>query len=575
MPFTAFALLIVRGVALLVLGLAFAILPARLATADCLPLTPTLEHGNLIVPGVQGGVVYAALGAGRPAPLLMDLYVQPGTTSAPLVIVVHGGGWTTGSRVAHIGQLLELLTGAGYHWAAIDYRQRGLESWRESVDDVRAAVAFVRCHAERLQVDPGKIVLLGEDSGAQLAAHAAANGGAAAAVLLGGFYDLTTVADSIAGPTFSSASRTPNEKSTMSSEASLLGPEGPRFLLGAPLYVIHGGTDTDVPPRQAQAFCEGLNAQGGRCELDVVPGAIHRSENWWPSQWGYKERLVDWLARTVGRGAPTSGRPPADAGARNVGETDSRTYGPGLHKRIVYQPRSNLTLDAWIPAGAGPHVPVLLVHGGGWEAGDRVTYITPLFRPLADAGFAWFSMDYRLTPGVRHDAQLQDLRDAIAFLRTHASRFDVDPRKLVIVGESASGQMVSLVGIEDRVLAGVVSFYGVYDFQPFARNLTPRSAVTRLFGITSNDAEAAETMKKYSPLHRATKNQPPMLLVHGTAEGLWDQGRAFAERLSELGAPYELYAVEGAPHGIENWEGHARWELYKKRVVTWIREVTR
>ena len=217
---------------------------------------------------------------------------------------------------------------------------------------------------------------------------------------------------------------------------------------------------------------------------------------------------------------------------------------------------------------------MLLVHGGGWEAGDRVTYITPMFAPLADAGLAWFSMDYGLTPEANNEQQLQDVRDAIAFLRQHAAAFNIDARKLVIAGESASGQLVAQVGAEDRGLAGVVSFYGVYDFLPMADTLTPRSAVTRLFGITALDDHARETLRKYSPLHAARKDQPPLLLVTGTADGLWAQAEAMAARLQSIGARHQMLALEGAPHGMENWEGNPQWLHYKPRVVEWIRATT-
>ena len=217
---------------------------------------------------------------------------------------------------------------------------------------------------------------------------------------------------------------------------------------------------------------------------------------------------------------------------------------------------------------------MLLVHGGGWEAGDRVTYITPMFRPLAEAGLAWFSMDYGLTPDATHARQLQDLRDAIALLRQRAGSFNIDARKLVIVGESASGQMVAQVGAEDASLAGVISFYGVYDFLPMAANLTPRSAVTRLFGITQLDDNARATLRAYSPIHAAHKDQPPLLLIHGTAEGLWAQGQAMAAHLQAIGARHEMLALDGAPHGMENWEGHPQWQHYKARVVDWIARVT-
>lgn len=529
--------------------------PAAPGAESCLPLTPTLEHGNLIVPGVLGGVVYARAGEGSAAPLLMDLYTPPGTDRAPMVVVVHGGGWTTGSRVTHVGQLLELLTEAGFAWASIDYRLNGLAHWQDAVDDVREAVEFVRCHAAALRIDPARIVLAGEDTGAQLAAHAAATAKPRALVLIGAPYDLTAIETDATRAVDPAVRR----------RASIAGAADVHAGPDVPVYAIHGRADRDVPPDQADEFCSAVRRAGGRCDLDLVEGASHRFENWWPSQWGYKDRLIRWLREHAG---PTTSRPFAPV-------TLEGPLAPGLHKRIVFEPAHGLTLDAWIPEGDGPHVPVIVVHGGGWEAGDRVTYVTPIFRPLAEAGFAWFSIDYRLTPSVRHEAQMDDLRAAIAFVRRNANRLRVDPGKVVLVGESASGQMVALAAVDDQSLAGVVSFYGVFDFERFAAD-SPRSVPARLFGIRAplSDGDRA-TLRRYSPLHRATPAQAPILLVNGTGESLWAQAQAYAARLASLGARHGLVALEGAPHGMENWEGHPEWAHYRPRVLDWIREVTR
>jgi acetyl esterase len=498
----------------------------RQASAACEPLLPR-PPASYIVAGAQEFVYAEPLGS---TPLLLDAFAQPDGRTHPAVLVVHGGGWTTGSRIAHIGQFLELLTEAGYQWVAIDYRLGGATRWQEAADDVRAALAFVTCHARALHIDPSRLVLLGEDVGAQLAIHAVTGGGVRGIALVGGVYP----------------------------------PAAP--LPGVPMLAVHGSADSEVPIGQVREYCDRVVASEGACELDVVDGAIHRAENWRPSQWHYKPRLVAWLRRVLGEGAAV----PLTFPAQPVREV----LGRGLHKRLIYNTRRGMTFDAWIPPGAGPHVPVLLVHGGGWEAGDRVTYITPLFRPLAEAGLAWFSMDYGLTPDATHAQQLQDVRDAIAFLRQRSGSFNIDADRLVIVGESASGQMVAQVGTEDRALAGVIAFYGVYDFLPMAASLTPRSAVTRLFGITQLDDQARATLRAYSPIYGAHKDQPPLLLIHGTAEGLWAQGQAMAARLQAIGARHQLLALDGAPHGMENWEGQPQWQHYKARVVEWIAQVT-
>jgi acetyl esterase len=513
--------------------------------ADCLPLTPRNPDGNYIVPGVLGDIVYRRVG-GRE--LALDAYVQQGDARRPLVVVVHGGGWVSGSRVAFVGQLLETLTAAGFNWVSIDYRLPGksgsgprpvADGVFAAVDDVTEAVAFVRCHAAALRTDPDRIVLLGEDAGAHLAALVAARkpAGLAASVLIGGFYDLR-------GDASTSDPLPPAVSPVLATSGRM-----------APVLTVHGSSDTDAPPSQAAALCDAVRAGGGECERLIVNGASHRAENWYPRHWGYKRRLVEWLTSRLG-----------EPGAHTP-------YRTRLRKGIVFDRDERLTLDLWTPEGRGPFPLVVLAHGGGWEAGDRVTYLTPLFEPLSRAGFAWCSIDYRLTPQVLHPAQLRDLRTALAFVRTHAKELNVDPVRIALVGESASAQMAMQVATTDPRLAGVVSFYGVYDFAPMVVDASPRSLLARLFGRSRLDADARETLRRYSPIHGLHRGMPPVLLVHGTDERLWDQGVAMAAALKRAGVRSELLRIEGAPHGMENWEGVEAWSHYRSRVVGWLKTV--
>jgi len=502
-------------------------LPGLLATALCaaatagdLPLGDSA--GNYIVPGVKGGIVYRRVD-GRE--LKLDAYLQRRGTHRPAVVVLHGGGLSAGSRVAFVGQFLEMLTRAGYNWFSLDYRLGGPSRRADALDDLRAALSFVRSHAKALRIDPDRVALLGEDTGADLAALVAAEKppGVRAAVLIGGSYEAI---DAL--------------------------PSGGR---AADVLVVHGARDTETPPRQAHRFCAGLAAAGSRCEELLVDGASHRAENWFPSQWGYKEALLRWLRLRIG---------PERA--------DHEPHATRLQKDLVYDEARGLKLDAWVPEGRGPFPAAILAHGGGWEAGDKVTYITPLFAPLAEAGFAWFSIDYRLTPQVRHAEQMDDLRRAVAFVRDRAGRFRIDPDRLAVIGESASGQTAALLATEDRRLAAAVSFYGVYDFMPLLTEAHPGSRRERLFDLRALDDAGRDLVRRYSPIHQVTQDMPPLLLVHGTNEELWAQGVAMRDRLREVGTPHELIALEGAPHGMENWEGHPEWSRYKTKLVDWLKE---
>jgi alpha-L-fucosidase 2 len=238
-----------------------------------------------------------------------------------------------------------------------------------------------------------------------------------------------------------------------------------------------------------------------------------------------------------------------------------------LWKNIAYaRPGGrDLLMDAFIPEGAGPFPAVIIAHGGGWEAGDKVTYVAPLFAPLAHAGFAWFSIDHRLTPHVRVPEQVEDIRAAVAYIRRHAGWFHVDPKRIALVGESASGQLVMLAAGDARA---VVSFYGVYDFLPWANDPGRRPTLDRLF-----DKWDAETLRHYSPLHQVRSDLPPVLLIQGTQDRLYEGTLAYAARLKQAGAKHELLVLDGAPHGLENWG--ARWRFYQDKLIAWLRDVLR
>ena len=509
----------------------------------CPPLRVRNPDGNYIVPGSQADIRYSGA-------LSLDAYVQRGDARRPSVVVIHGGGWTAGSRTAHVGQLLELLTSAGFHWFSVDYRLGGVSRHEDALADLRTALNFIRCRGRDFGIDANQLVLLGEDSGAHLTALLASErpAGVIGAVLVGGSYDLAAI------PAL--ARDLPPDVAARASPIARIVPNMP------PLLVVHGGADTETPAEQARRYCGEVIKATGRCTLVDVAGGSHRSENWWPSQWGYKREIVSWLwaltSRTMAAHEPRPGVVQKDI-----------VYKQAPASRPL-EPSIPLKLDAFIPRSARPVPAVIVVHGGGWEAGDKVTYVTPIFEPLARAGLAWFSIDYRLTPAFTHLDQLDDLRDAVAFVRTQHARFNIDPAKIFLLGESASGQMATLLATEDRSLAGVVSFYGVYDFPAMVTDASPRSLLVRLFRRTALDDASRELLRTYSPLYQVQKAMPPVLMVNGTGERLWPQAQAFAARLSELAVPYEVVAIANAPHGMENWEGRAEWMFYKSRVTAWI-----
>ena len=351
---------------------------------DCLPLTPTGTQGGALLPGALMNVRF---GGTTGAPLALDVYPHADAAIRPLAVVLRGGTGTVGQRSSYVGQLVELLGDAGYVVATTDYRSQNLD---EAVEDLTAALRLLTmCHAATLHVDQYKVVLVAEDSAAPAALLVAAR---LQELRLGRFAGApaTPAAVVVTGGRFANAPAP-----------------------AVPTRVIHGLADSDVPIAEAHALCKRTKAA---CDVVEVAGASHRVENWWPSQWGYKRELLQWLSTLVGAVPPP---------ARGTASTD------GLRKRVVYDAANTLSLDLWTPAGAGPHGVVVLVHGGGWEAGDRVTYIAPMLALVAARGLAWVSIDYRLTPDVTNREQVADVKTALACLR--------EPRARVAPGSRAHG----------------------------------------------------------------------------------------------------------------------------------------
>lgn len=102
-------------------------------------------------------------------PLRLDLYhVVYNDEPLPVVLVIHGGAWRTGDR-EQLARLNQHLAAKRYAVAAIDYRLTPQHPHPAAVEDVRAAIGFLKENAERLGINPQRIVLLGRSAGGHLA----------------------------------------------------------------------------------------------------------------------------------------------------------------------------------------------------------------------------------------------------------------------------------------------------------------------------------------------------------------------------------------------------------------------
>jgi acetyl esterase/lipase len=199
-----------------------------------------------------------------------------------------------------------------------------------------------------------------------------------------------------------------------------------------------------------------------------------------------------------------------------------------------------------------------VVHGGSWQHGDS-TQLAALNRYLAARGYMVAAINYRLLPDHPFPAGCDDLRAAIDYLRANAEAIGADPRRIVLLGRSAGGQLALLVAYTagDPAIRGVIGIYPaidlVYAYQhPSDPRLLDGPAVLRAY-LGGSPEQARATYAAASPTSFVASNTPPTLLIHGESDELVSpaQSRRLAARLADAGRPHLLLQLPWATHGCD------------------------
>jgi alpha-L-fucosidase 2 len=235
----------------------------------------------------------------------------------------------------------------------------------------------------------------------------------------------------------------------------------------------------------------------------------------------------------------------------------------------------SLRMDGSVPASSRPVPAVVLVHGGGWVRGDRtIGNIQALTAPLQEAGFAWFSISYRLAKDLLDfGAAVDDVQQAVQHLRRNAATYGIDPSRIVLAGESAGAHLVSMAALRDpSSVSGVVSLYGPLDLVDLVRKSehVPQQLRDAVTGSIFGDLAAA-FLRNWSPIAHVRPDAPPFLLVHGTADRVvpYEQSVLMHQRLKSVGARSDLVTVEGGGHGVRGWLSSKAWIV---QMTDWLRK---
>ena len=267
---------------------------------------------------------------------------------------------------------------------------------------------------------------------------------------------------------------------------------------------------------------------------------------------------------------------------------------PMDQKGIEYgQPGGHsLLLDLHVPDGPGPFPAAILVHGGGFDGGSRATNMAPTFQPLTDAGFAWFSIDYRMAPEFRFAQAREDMDAAITWVKANAQTYKVDPSKIVLAGESAGAFLVNYAATHPTsktTVAAVVDIYGPVDYEKIARQRQAYPARFNMasinghqktgggiwfFGVEGYDEASYVKLKEISPVHAVHQGMPPFLAIHGTRDNQvpYEQSTMLCDAMRKVRARCDIITVEGGGHGMGSWRDPDQ-QHYKPEMIAWLKQI--
>lgn len=229
-----------------------------------------------------------------------------------------------------------------------------------------------------------------------------------------------------------------------------------------------------------------------------------------------------------------------------------------------------LFMDIYKPSAGGPPVPAILyIHGGAWIRGTKSNDLDLIdIQALVQAGFAVAALDYRLSPEHPFPAQIEDVKCAVRYLRSHAAAWSIDPDHIGAAGGSAGGHLAAMLGLladgdgfegtggwEDTSSAvqAVCDMYGPADLTADYSSL---SRVVEILVLRRREKDAPE-LAVASPVTYIHPGAPPFLLMHGDKDNIvvLHQSELIYERLQQAGVPARLVVAHHAAHCFHPADG--------------------
>ncbi|GIW88375.1 MAG: hypothetical protein KatS3mg108_2699 [Isosphaeraceae bacterium] len=246
-----------------------------------------------------------------------------------------------------------------------------------------------------------------------------------------------------------------------------------------------------------------------------------------------------------------------------------------------------LTLDVFRPKENANGLGLIFVVSGGWFSAHEAIRFQPFIEPFVKRGYTVFAVVHGSQPKFTIPEILEDLHRAVRFIRHHAAEYGVDPERLGIYGGSAGGHLSLMQGTAGKAgdpaakdpverassrVAAVACFFPPTDFLNYGKpgenalgrgilegfqapfEFTERDPKRNVLVRIDDEDRRNEIGREISPVNHVTKDDPPVLIIHGDADQLVpiQQAELFGEACRREGVPFKLIVKPGASHG---WPG--------------------
>jgi len=188
----------------------------------------------------------------------------------------------------------------------------------------------------------------------------------------------------------------------------------------------------------------------------------------------------------------------------------------GIDKDVEYANINGLSLkaDIYYPLDKSKKYPAIaMVHGGGWISGSKENE-KYMAQELAAKGYVAIAVGYRLSEVAKYPAAIDDVNNAIEYLKKNKKKYSVDTKKIAILGESAGAQIATLVGVKSKgKIKAIVNVDGVVSF---IHEESGKEGTYDAFWLGYAHKDNPEIWKDASPLEFVDKKTPPTLFINSS-----------------------------------------------------------